>query len=66
MLKSLKREKPWAILKVSRREYETAKPWKRAACDLVEGSIPHCPPLPFAAKSQVSISSNNLMTIEGP
>jgi hypothetical protein len=30
MLKNLKREKPWAVLKVSRRQYETTKPWTRA------------------------------------
>jgi len=40
----------------------TGRQW----CYVFEKSIPHCPPLPFAAKSQVSISSNNLMAIEGP
>ena len=30
MLHHLKREKPWVKLKVSHRQYETAKPWKRA------------------------------------
>ena len=30
MLKNLKREKPWAVLKVPRRQYETTKPWLRA------------------------------------
>ena len=30
MLKKLKQEKPWAVLKVSRRQYETTKPWTRA------------------------------------
>ena len=26
----LKQEKPWAILGISRREYDKARPWKRA------------------------------------
>jgi hypothetical protein len=30
MLKTLKNEKPWAILKVSRRQYETKRPWVAA------------------------------------
>ena len=30
MLNKLKSEKPWAILKVSRRQYETARPWVKA------------------------------------
>lgn len=52
MLKNLTREKPWAILKVSRREYEAAKPWKRAGVSraafeelvlgLPDGFIDHC------------------------
>ncbi|WP_428566680.1 MAG: hypothetical protein ACP59X_06650 [Solidesulfovibrio sp. DCME] len=52
MLKNLKREKPWAVLKVSRREYEAAKPWKRAGVsravfeelvfDLSDGFVDHC------------------------
>lgn len=29
-LKKLKEEKPWAVLGVSRRQYEIAKPWKKA------------------------------------
>jgi len=30
MLERHKREKPWAILKVSRRQYETKRPWVAA------------------------------------
>ena len=30
MLKNLKREKPWAKLRMSRRAYETARPWANA------------------------------------
>lgn len=28
MLKNLKREKPWARLRMSRKDYETRRPWK--------------------------------------
>ncbi len=28
MLKNLKREKPWAKLRMSRKDYETRRPWK--------------------------------------
>lgn len=30
MLKNLKREKPWAKLRMSRKEYETRQPWKNS------------------------------------
>ncbi len=30
MLKDLKREKPWARLRMSRKEYETRHPWKNS------------------------------------
>lgn len=52
ILKDLKREKPWAILKVSRQRYEEARPWKQAGItralfeELVRGLpddfIAHC------------------------
>jgi hypothetical protein len=52
MLKNLKNEKPWAILKVSRRQYEAARPWVTAklprqrfeellAC-FPDGFVDHC------------------------
>jgi hypothetical protein len=45
MLPNLKREKPWAILKVSRRQYETTKAWKRAGISrrLFEGTVTSLP-----------------------
>lgn len=52
MLKLLKQENPWAILKVSRRQYETKRPWVTANVPrkkfeellamLPEGFIDHC------------------------
>ncbi len=52
MLKTLKNEKPWVILRVSRRQYETAKPWVRAKLPrkkfeellamMPDGFIDHC------------------------
>lgn len=52
MPQNLRREKPWAILKVSRRQYESARPWKRAGIsrdrfealvlDLPDGFVDHC------------------------
>ena len=30
MLKNLKREKPWAKLRMSRKEYKTRQPWKNS------------------------------------
>jgi len=52
MLKNLKREKPWAVLKTSRRLYEEGKPWKRVnmtraqferlISDLPDGLIDDC------------------------
>ena len=48
----LKQEKPWAILKVSRRQYEMKRPWKRAGLSrstfeelllsLPDGFVDHC------------------------
>ena len=52
MLKTLKNEKPWAILKVSRRQYETKRPWVAAnmprqkfeelITSLPDGFVDHC------------------------
>ena len=52
MLKQLMQEKPWAILKVSRRQYETNRPWVTANLPrkkfeellimLPDGFIDHC------------------------
>ena len=52
MLKTLKNEKPWAILKVSRRQYETKRPWVAANMPrqkfeeiltrLPDGFVDHC------------------------
>lgn len=33
MLKQLKQEKPWAVLKITRRQYEEARLWKRTPLD---------------------------------
>ncbi len=30
MIRDLKKEKPWAKLRMTRRQYETARPWKKA------------------------------------
>ncbi|WP_129356220.1 hypothetical protein [Solidesulfovibrio carbinolicus] len=52
MLDKLKAEKPWAILKVTRRQYETARPWVKANLPrkrfeellavLPDGFVDHC------------------------
>jgi hypothetical protein len=30
MIRDLKKEKPWAKLRMTRRQYETVRPWKKA------------------------------------
>lgn len=52
MLQDLKKEKPWAILKVTRREYEATRPWKEAGISrarfeellalMPDGFVDHC------------------------
>ncbi|WP_043637963.1 hypothetical protein [Desulfovibrio sp. TomC] len=52
MFQRLKNEKPWAILKVSRRQYETKRPWVAAnmprqkfeelLTSLPDGFVDHC------------------------
>lgn len=33
MIKNLKREKPWAKLRMTRRSYEAARPWAKSGMD---------------------------------
>lgn len=52
MLKNLKSEKPWAVLKVSRKQYETSRPWVTAKLSrakfeellllMPDGFVDHC------------------------
>ena len=52
MFEQLKKEKPWAVLKVSRRQYETKRPWVAANLPrkefeelltmLPDGFVDHC------------------------
>ncbi|MGD9660569.1 MAG: hypothetical protein AB7U63_04790 [Porticoccaceae bacterium] len=35
-LKKLKAEKPWAKLRMTRRQYEVARPWKKSAMERKE------------------------------
>jgi hypothetical protein len=52
MQRNPKQEKPWAILKVTRRQYESQRPWKKAGISrarfegllaiLPEGFVDHC------------------------
>lgn len=43
-------EKPWAILGISRRQYDTAKPWKKAKMSKEEFRKLHCMVPPEAIK----------------